>query len=603
MSIAIPLDAIAPGEAQIVGKHTANCAQLYRMGLPLPASVALTFCGFNLFLNNPAISAQYRQLLQHFSSDANDATLLAETKAFQEQIRQQPLPTPVWESLQRYIHVIPNSNYTLRISTDTDVDSHEQHCDGASLAETIVHCWVEALSYDNLIRLLENDINPRDFQVGLLIQEYIEPDYNGVSYSVKPNSSDADNGFIRFSKLTAAEPIEYSSNILRTLGTHNATVRNSGISDALLGSLWADIRLIETHFGQPQEVRWQVRDEQVFFIGTRLIHDTAVAGSPYRRGRFIAGCFGRYGEIPLVPLAISIIDQAISRNSDAIAVHLHLDATSVLNCIDTQQHFLRTEQQRFNPRAIYLRRVRTSLRNPKAYAQGFMEAWPIIFSALKARQPDRAYAQLLVLHFNQFLAPDITALQSEYQTQRARLITLIEALDNIDTQHFSNQELTRQQTLLNLLMDQFITIRLRALVLDAIVHWLLQDKGCAQLSSFTEQLLKAQGELNRIETDLDALSANAINCLNRFYLQLGRRLANRHIIKEATDVFFLDEATIANALQGDMEYSRRYVAKMRKLSFRRATHPHVPVRKDITLKRTRPKRKATNVAVTPSSRS
>lgn len=276
-SLVIPLDHIAPSDAERVGGKAYNCARLKRAGLPVPDGVAVTS---EAVADVDLLLGQLDPVLAYFPADARFAV---RSSAADED----------------------GSDHSFAGIHETQLNVTYP-----GVMNAIRACWASVQSSTALAYRRTQGLPVEAIRTGVLIQLMIQPVVSGVAFTVNPMTG-RHNEFV-ISAIWGlgealvsgqVEPDEYrvSKDDGAVLSTHVGekhcrVIADNGVSHLVdtddaerarptlshdqLRELAGLLTQIEHEYGTPQDVEWCHDGEQFWIVQTRPVTATAPSDGP-----------------------------------------------------------------------------------------------------------------------------------------------------------------------------------------------------------------------------------------------------------------------------------------------------------------------------------
>ncbi|MGE5465505.1 MAG: phosphoenolpyruvate synthase [Syntrophothermus sp.] len=294
-----------------VGGKAANLGELYRIqGIKIPPGFCIVTDAFDDFVNT---SREYHNLLHSLQLISGE--LHVELKTTGERLRSHlenlEIPAPIRdEILQAWQNSGCHYAYAVRSSAtaedlpgasfagqqDTFLNVHGK----ANLLHSIKKCWASLFSDRAIIYRRQNDFPHNQVKLAVIIQRMIFPDISGIMFTADPVtgnrkivSIDASFGLgeALVSGLVSADLYQVKSDKIihkkiarkeveirarETGGTVRKEIEEErkivpSLSDEKVLQLASIGRLIQEHFGSPQDIEWCLAEGQIFILQSRPI--------------------------------------------------------------------------------------------------------------------------------------------------------------------------------------------------------------------------------------------------------------------------------------------------------------------------------------------
>ncbi|MEP6765957.1 MAG: PEP/pyruvate-binding domain-containing protein, partial [Gemmatimonadaceae bacterium] len=313
---ALSFEEIDETHVAIVGGKGANLGELSRIeGIQMPRGFCITTNAF-LRLMSDARSAQTASIddqlerLSHLKADDREGirTVSAELRQTVERI---PIPDDVAAAITSALaRNDEHAAYAVRSSATTEdsptasfAGQHDTYLNvvgAAAILQSVSRCWASLFSERAVAYRLQNGLDHRNVQMGLVVQRMVFPHASGILFTADPitgnrrvSSIDASFGLGEALVAGLVNPDVYKVRdgvivsrsigakklIIQALsggGTHQQALEPERQNQPTLTNAQvvrvAELgRRIETHFGRPQDIEWCLVDDDFQFVQSRPI--------------------------------------------------------------------------------------------------------------------------------------------------------------------------------------------------------------------------------------------------------------------------------------------------------------------------------------------
>ncbi len=308
--LVMPLEAVAPDALSVAGGKATNLATMGNvLGLRVPKGFVVTACALNRFLHESGLSAPIASILERI--DVSDpAALEAASETIREMVRHAELPSSVSAALQEAYAALeertrPSVRIAMRSSTvgeDSEASfagqfATELNVDRSKLIEAYKSVVASKYSPRAILYRLRYGLEDEDTPMCVAGIEMIDSRASGVLYTVDPSSPTS--GEMKISAILGlgehlvsgeASPDDFfvdrsSLEILRREirpkrfrlvggeagGLHLEAIPETetlapSISDDIVSALARTGKLLEDHFGGPQDVEWAIDEAGALYL-------------------------------------------------------------------------------------------------------------------------------------------------------------------------------------------------------------------------------------------------------------------------------------------------------------------------------------------------
>jgi pyruvate,water dikinase len=319
----LPFEAVTPDLSGRTGNKCANLGELLRLGLPVPPGFVLTIEGFAFFLAETGAGDEIRRSLTAFN-DSPDSIEACErlSQILQQIIESKHIPAQLqdqilhaYETLGRQCQMadvavaVRSSGGSEDLPTAAFAGQYESYLNvkgGSHLLARIRDCWASLFTAQVISYRLKNHLPIMDKLMGVIVQRVVQARSAGVAFTALPSNGDTtwvmiegnwgtaesvvqglvtpDKYFVNKETLTVGErriARKLKQYALNEEGTVEAsipfklqTAPSYSLEEATRITELA--KIIETHYGAPQDIEWVIeRDrpfpDNVFLVQTRPI--------------------------------------------------------------------------------------------------------------------------------------------------------------------------------------------------------------------------------------------------------------------------------------------------------------------------------------------
>jgi pyruvate,water dikinase len=275
MTLVVPL-AEAPGPA-VAGGKGASLGELIRAGIRVPPGFAITVDAFAVAMATTDPGGQLRAGIHALAAD-DLSGIAAVTESFRHAITAAPLPAEVavavgeaYAALGEDVPVAVRSSATMEDSVAASFaglqDTYLGVRGAADVLDAVRRCWAslyngESVAYRRRIGLAEDSLS-----MAVVVQVMVAPRAAGVMFTRSPVSGDrsvvAIEGVAGLGDaLVAGEVTPDSFVISKITGeiTSRRVAATPCLADDEIRALAAVGRLVESHYGRPQDIEWAILD-------------------------------------------------------------------------------------------------------------------------------------------------------------------------------------------------------------------------------------------------------------------------------------------------------------------------------------------------------
>jgi pyruvate,water dikinase len=319
--LVLPLDAVRPGDLQLVGGKALNLGFLRRAGLPVPDGFVVTTAAFARFAGSAAAVAEALGSRAGEPSGAAAAVALEAARTLREVWLCRPVPAAVAEAVVPAWRALgPEGPYAVRSSAVAEdsvgasfAGQHDSFLNvpgETQLLDCVRHCWVSLLSDRAVQYRLGHGLGFDRLAMAVLVQELVPADVAGVLFTqdlaapgrqrlvveavlglgepLVQGRAAADRYALQRPDLhcverqaarKATKVVPAAAGGLREECVDAGQVEPACLDDPLLRRLGALALEAERLLGRPQDLEWAVAGGQVYLLQSRPV-STAPAARP-----------------------------------------------------------------------------------------------------------------------------------------------------------------------------------------------------------------------------------------------------------------------------------------------------------------------------------
>ncbi|MEO8259492.1 MAG: PEP/pyruvate-binding domain-containing protein [Acidobacteriota bacterium] len=344
----VELGAVRAGDRPRVGGKAIGCALLIEAGLPVPRGVVITTDAFDRFF--APLSSRRREFYDAIQQSGDEPALRARAAALEAEVRRAALPEEVARALEEAVRRLTpplavRSSATAEDSPATafaGVFHSELDVAGDRVAEAARACWAFAFDWGAITHALRNNVDPAQVRIALLVQEMVPATRAGVLFTRDPSGAHPDEAVVSSAAGTAAALLHGGES------GESIRIRRDGPApvDPVLRRLHGAMTLIEDRCGQPQDVEWALRGDDLAFLQTRPITTLEPRReTPILWTRELSE--ERFPR-PMSPLGWSVLQGVLVANLETLARRFGLIARRPNDVARTIRHYVYSNQQFFS---------------------------------------------------------------------------------------------------------------------------------------------------------------------------------------------------------------------------------------------------------------
>ena len=148
--------------------------------------------------------------------------------------------------------------------------------DAKAFGKAVLDCLLSKYNPEVIAYCKRKKIDPREIKINIVVQAFIDADYSGVCFSINPLTGN-DHEMIIESVKGWGEQLVQGHVTPKTyhVNWYDEGVEEQGEKDenSLTGSMIVALRDtcldIQQHYGQPQDIEWAIKDEELFILQAR----------------------------------------------------------------------------------------------------------------------------------------------------------------------------------------------------------------------------------------------------------------------------------------------------------------------------------------------
>jgi len=489
MTYIVRLPAIPPAEHQLVGGKAAGCAKLFRMGLPVPNGFALTTLAYNSFLGANQLDRPLSKLIKGFLDSKDEILLKSQCEEFQNQVRQQSLPVPIRNAINKEFQTISYSQVSVRSSANVEDAGNTAfagvyhsilNVDHQDVENAIVECWAQAFSYEALTHAMRNGIDPSQCRVALLIQDMVEADFAGVIFTEEPSGHKPDQGNLAFVKglgdsLMDGSQDGYSATFSRHNNIIDGQFECKNVPLGLLQELVNTALQIEEELGHPQDIEWAIKDKQLFFLQTRPI--TTIEAKSKKPICWTRELSEERFPGPISPLGWSIMQDVLATNVQTLGDRFGLVAKHSSDVARTIDNYIYSNEQFFSIPGSMKVEIGKQLRYAPLYMKEFFGSFRYMRNAVTQSNGFGMQWLMLTRVFRAFIFPHAYEVLNAWDEHLVEVLNKLEVMGGIDPSDISDQGMLGYKKMFDAIGDEYMEPDLAVFVVKSACSWLIDKIG------------------------------------------------------------------------------------------------------------------------------
>jgi pyruvate,water dikinase len=306
------LDEVGQEHNDLVGKKCANLGEIYKIGLPAPPGFALAVEAYNKFLTETGAIRELWQYLSEFSADPQDAERCQEAaKVMRWIVESKKMPKDMEDTIASYYDALCQRCGIANVAVATrsaGVVSHPGQYETylnvkgkSDLMAKIIRVWSSTFNARSLISRARQGLPLESDPIGIAVIKMIHARCAGICFTADPNTGDRSKitieanwglgesvvgGMIVPDRWTLDK--ESLAVLEKRLGEKRAQIAlcESGVREEEITSDRRSIfclsdeeatkigqlaKIVESHFGIPQDLEWAIDSDSPFLESVLLL--------------------------------------------------------------------------------------------------------------------------------------------------------------------------------------------------------------------------------------------------------------------------------------------------------------------------------------------
>lgn len=306
------LDEVGQEHNDLVGKKCANLGEIYKIGLPAPPGFALAVEAYNKFLTETGAIRELWQYLSEFSADPQDAERCQEAaKVMRWIVESKKMPKDMEDTIASYYDALCQRCGIANVAVATrsaGVVSHPGQYETylnvkgkSDLMAKIIRVWSSTFNTRSLISRARQGLPLESDPIGIAVIKMIHARCAGICFTADPNTGDRSKitieanwglgesvvgGMIVPDRWTLDK--ESLAVLEKRLGEKRAQIAlcESGVREEEITSDRRSIfclsdeearkigqlaKIVESHFGIPQDLEWAIDSDSPFLESVLLL--------------------------------------------------------------------------------------------------------------------------------------------------------------------------------------------------------------------------------------------------------------------------------------------------------------------------------------------
>jgi pyruvate,water dikinase len=291
------LEELTQGDSRLVGRKCANLGELTRAGFQVPPGFALCLSAYEEFLEATAAGEEISAYFSRFDADPDDPRQLARftdaAAVARAVVESKEMPASIASALVGFYDELSIRTGIADVSVATrsagpashpgQYESYLQLRGRAAVLDGIKKVWSSTFNTRSLIARARKGLPLESDPIGVAVLAMVDADAAGVMFTAEPTTADASRMIIEGS--AGLGEIVVSGAVIPddwTVDAAGFTVTERKIAPGFAQGCLSDDeviaiakvgKLIEKHFGKPQDIEWAVdRDgpsDAIFILQTR----------------------------------------------------------------------------------------------------------------------------------------------------------------------------------------------------------------------------------------------------------------------------------------------------------------------------------------------
>lgn len=290
------MEDLTQGDSESVGRKCANLGELTRTGFQVPPGFALCLGAYEAFLETSGAGDEIKRYLDGFNADPNEPKELPRfseaAQAIRAMIEEKPMPPVIADELaacydrlceRTGVDDVPVATRSAGPASHPGQYESFLNVGGRNgVMENVIKVWSSTFNTRSLIARARRELPLESDPIGVAVLTMVDADAAGVMFTAEPTTADATRMIIEGSR--GLGEIVVSGAVIPDNWTVDAgisaicnrSIASKGqacLSDEEVIEIAKVGKLIERHFGRPQDIEWAVdRDSPgnpVFILQTR----------------------------------------------------------------------------------------------------------------------------------------------------------------------------------------------------------------------------------------------------------------------------------------------------------------------------------------------
>jgi pyruvate,water dikinase len=302
------LEDLTQADSGKVGRKCANLGELTRAGFNVPAGFAICLQAYQEFLETTGAGETIREYFASFEADPDDPKQLAKyheaSAVVRKIVESTDMPGPIGEGLADYYQRLCGRTGTGEVPVATRSAGPASHpgqyesflnvCGLGDVSQNVIKVWASTFNTRSLVARARKGLPLDSDPIGVAVLTMVDADAAGVMFTADPTTADAGRMIIEGSPglgetvvggavipdnwtVDATRLVIIGRKIAPRAAAPGRSDEAGGPEGCLLDEEVIEIarvgKLIEKHFGKPQDIEWAVdrgaRSNPVFILQTR----------------------------------------------------------------------------------------------------------------------------------------------------------------------------------------------------------------------------------------------------------------------------------------------------------------------------------------------
>jgi len=488
MTFAIPLEGLTSRDLPLVGGKAMGCARLMQRRFTVPRGFAITTESFRFFLSQAGLSEKLAAIHQSLNRGDDESLTEAACTVLQSSIRNADLPSALADVIDRFASNLSaplavRSSATVEDAADfafAGIFHSELRVSREKLADAIRDCWAHAVSYQVLLQILRNNLNPAKTGVALLVQEMVAADFAGVLFTDDPTEARPGCALVSLTKGTGEGLMQGDSagafivydRARRAIVDGEAP---AGITPQALSGLFKSGMAIEKAFGTPMDIEWAYAGGTMHYLQARPI--TTIENRHTRTIHWTRELTEERYPRPISPLGWSLLHNVLLENMQTLSRRFGLVAKHPEEVAKTIRHYVYSNKKFFlGPRTIRPNPFKMIALLPR-----FAVQLPIILlfalPALISRNGFGLKWLLLSRFFGAFIFPHARDIRSKWERHLSSILREMDAYHDLDYSRMTLGELLDAHRRMDALACRYMEPDLAIYIVKIACSWIIERMG------------------------------------------------------------------------------------------------------------------------------